>query len=211
MSEEIFRVSLSFARGNGYSVAGVATTVANKMYAVPEYANPPVTSVALLAANDALSTSLSEQTNGGKLATAEKDRCLAEVVQLLKKLAYFVQIHCQNRLELILASGFEACSNNRSRSPLAKPEIRRIDSSMAGQNVLTVGAYAGVRSWLAESALIGEDGVTGLWVSAPPATDSRAIRVIGLQSGAMYAHRVRGVGGSYGCSEWSDTVNHRAS
>jgi predicted ABC-type ATPase len=46
--------------------------------------------------------------------------------------------------------------------------------------------------------------------SAPPATDSRKIIAVKLQPGSMYAHRVRGVGGSTGCSDWSDTVNHRA-
>jgi hypothetical protein len=210
MNEETNRVSLAFARGTDHVVEGTGYTVHSKLYAVPEFANPPVTAADLETATLALTAALAAMVNGGKLATAEKNQCKSVVVEMLKKLAYFVQIKCDNGLTLLLASGFQPVSTNRTRSQLPKPVILRAESGMSGQTVLAVGPNPNVRSWQAEFALVGDDGALGPWISAPPATDSRRILVDNQQPGKLYAHHVRGVGGTSGCSDWSNTVTCRA-
>ena len=104
MNEESIRVSLSFARANAYLVAGTANTVLSKLYSIPEFANPPVTSADLQASSLALTAAQAAMVNGGKLATAERDRCQKIVVDQLKKLAFFVQINCDNSLVLLLST-----------------------------------------------------------------------------------------------------------
>ncbi|MGL4399894.1 MAG: hypothetical protein ACRCXD_08495, partial [Luteolibacter sp.] len=207
---EINRVSLSFARGTDSIVEGTANAVLSKLYAVPELANPPVTAAVLETATLAMTASMAALVNGGKLATAEKNQRKAVLVDLLKQLAYFVQMKCENSLTLLLASGFQPVSTNRTRTQLPKPVILRVEGGMSGQTVLSVSANPNVRSWQAESALVGEDGSFGPWISAPPATDSRRILVDHQQPGKLYAHHVRGVGGTTGCSDWSNTVTCRA-
>jgi hypothetical protein len=210
MNEDNIRVSLAFVRGSAHVVEGTGNTILTKLYSIPELAGPPVTAADLEGGTLALTASMAAMVNGGKLATAEKNRCQAVVVEMLKTLAYFVQMKCGNSLTLLLASGFQAVSTNRTRVQLPKPVILRAESGMSGQTVLAVSPNPNVRSWQAEFALVGDDGVLGPWISAPPATDSRRIVVENQQPGSLYAHHVRGVGGTTGCSDWSNTVTCRA-
>ena len=210
MNTESNKVSLAFARGNDHEVEGAANTVLANLYDVPELANPPVTKIDLTASAGAFTTALAEMANGGRIATAKKNGLREVVVNHLRDLANFVQIKGRRNLPLLLASGFEATSGNRASVPLPKPVIIRIGNGMSGQTIIAVEANANARSWVSQFALIGEDGVPGPWIDSVPATDSRRILVEDLIPGRMYAHRVRGIGGANGITDWSDTIIHRA-
>ena len=210
MSTETVRVSLAFARESDRQVEGAANTVLAKLFPVPAFAGPPVTKMELESANAAFTQSLAELVNGGKLATVRKNACRTTVVDSMKKLAYFVQLKCDNDMGLVLESGFSPVSTSRTRLPLPRPAIVRVENGMTGQAVLGTGANSNVRIWQAKYAHIAADGSYSEWTGAPPATDSRRILVDDLVPGHMVAFRLRAVGGSTGWSDWSDTVNHRA-
>ena len=78
------------------------------------------------------------------------------------------------------------------------------------RNILAAEANPNVRSWQADYALIAEDGSYGSWIAVAPGTDSRRILAENLIPGRMYAFRLRSIGGTTGCSDWSNTVTHRA-
>ena len=210
MNQENIRVAIGFATATDHFVEGTGYTVHSKLYSVLAFPTPPVTAVELGASNLAFTASLVELVNGGKLATARKNACRLTLVDQLKKLAYYVQIQCGNDLALLLSSGFDSVSTNRARTQLPQPAIIRIENGMSGQTVLAAEANPNVRSWQAEYALIAEDGSYGSWIAAAPGTDSRHILAENLIPGRMYAFRLRSIGGATGCSDWSNTVTHRA-
>ena len=123
----------------------------------------------------AFTAALADLVNGGKLATACKNACRQTLVDQLKKLAYYVQVQCDNDLALLLSSGFDSVSMNRARVQLPQPAITRIENGMSGQTVLDAEANPNARSWQAEYALIVEGGSYGPSIAVAPGTDSRRI------------------------------------
>lgn len=210
MSNEILRVSHSFAQETDHGVEAAGERIFSRLFTIPEYTDPPVTQEDLEAGILALSKALAAQKNGGPLATARKKDAKEALVGMLRNLASFVQTRCKNDLALLLASGFDVVSNNRTRIQLEQPVIKRLANGLSGQIVVSMEAGTKARSWQVESAVVGEDGVQGRWISANPGTDSRRLIVDSLIPGKLYVFRVRGVGGTTGCSDWSNTVTFRA-
>jgi hypothetical protein len=210
MAIESIRVSLRFAAGSDHGVESTAGKVLANLFGVPEFSDPPVIQDDLAVADEAFTASLAAMANGGKQATAHKNACRVVLVGMLKNLALFVQIRSAGSLSLLLSSGFDAASNNRTRVPQPKPIVIRIAGGMSGQTILAVTSNTNARSWQSQYALIGEDGVPGEWTDGDPSTSSRAIVIGGLIPGRLYALRVRSVGGSNGTSDWSDPITHRA-
>ena len=103
----------------------------------------------------------------------------------------------------LLASGFEAVSNNRHQGPLAAPNIGGIENVGTGRLKLVIGPVANARVFEAQR----KDG-TGDWQSAGLFQNSRGIVVTGLTPGTNYTFQVRAVGGSTGQSDWSNPVGH---
>lgn len=210
MNNESIRVAIGFATATDHIVEGLGYTVHSKLYAIPAFATPPVTAADLDASTLAFTAALADLVNGGKLATARKNACRLTLVDQLRKLAYYVQIQCDNDLALLLSSGFDSVSTNRARVQLPQPVIIRVENGMSGQTVLGAEANPNARSWQAEYALIADDGSFGTWIAVAPGTDSRRILAENLIPGRMYAFRLRSIGGATGCSDWSNTVTHRA-
>ncbi|MES2658473.1 MAG: fibronectin type III domain-containing protein [Verrucomicrobiota bacterium] len=148
--------------------------------------------------------------NGGKLAIARRDACRETVITQLRELAAFVQMKMKNDITVLLASGFQPVSTNRTRAALPQPVVLRVENGMTGQMILAAQSESNAKSWQVESALAAEDGALGGWVGGDPATDSRRITVGNLIPGRVYAFRLRAVGGTTGFSDWSDPITRRA-
>jgi hypothetical protein len=159
------------------------------------------------AAADDLNAALAAQAHGGAAATAEKNNKQEALVTLLRKLKHYVEDNCGNDPAVLLSSGFQAASSNRSRSPLANPAIRSIDFGNSAELVLKVSPIARAKCYEVRSSAVGAGGVPGDWQTAGLFTNSRSMTISGLVPGTTYAFQVRAIGGSTGYSDWSNPVS----
>ena len=149
------------------------------------------------------------QRQGGSAATAAKQVAADALVSLLRRLALYVQTVVQGiadpgqSMVALLASGFEAVSNNRSQGPLSTPNIRDIENVGTGRLKLDIDPVPNARVYEVQSKMGAGD-----WVSAGLFQNSRGLIVTGLTPGTTYTFQVRAVGGSTGQSDWSNPVGH---
>src|SRR5439155_10227329 len=88
--------------------------VVKEMKDNPNFPNPPEELKTLESAVKELSAALAAQVQGGTAATAHKNNKRDAVIELLVKLAHYVEDNCgQNP-----ASGFQLATNNRAKSPV---------------------------------------------------------------------------------------------
>lgn len=203
------KISLAFLRLPDDPFENFAETIHADLYSVSAFSTAPVTAADLQTGITAFSTALIAQATGGKETTVIKNQRRAELAELLKQLAYYVQMACQGDLAVLLSSGFKANSRNRTPSVLPKALVQRIAQTHSGVALVTAKAVRGARSYVVEAAEIDENGVVGPY--GPPVfqSSSRKIPMAGLTPGKVYLFRVRVVGGSGETSEWSDSVTQR--
>ena len=204
-----YRVSLGFAKLNVDSLIAFATSIHTLLYGTVGYTNPPVTAVQLKAAIDALSDAKVAQANGGRAATATKNILQGELLDLLQKLAFYVQLACDNSLPMLLESGFDVASTNRTQTVLAKPVITRINPGMSGEALVSVTADPNAKSYELRVAEVGPDNIPGPFQPLVVRTGSRNMAVGELEPGRLCVFQVRAVGGLTGYSDWSDAVVQR--
>lgn len=205
------RVLLAFCDAPDKSLDETAGTVIQRMTNNPAFPTPPVTMLVLQTATTEFSEALAAQEAGGKEATAAKNNKREALITLLRKLAAYVQENCNDDLETLLSSGFQAASTTHTQSPLTQPQIKEVANSpgaVSGQLVVKVGPVPHAKSYEVRYALLESTGAPGPWQSGGIFTDSRAMTVNGLTPGGKYEFQVRAVGGSTGYSGWSDPVQH---
>ncbi len=126
----------------------------------------------------------------------------------MRRLKFYVEDNCRNDLAVLLSSGFQAASSNRTRSPLENPSILSIDFGNSAEVVLRVTPVAHARCYEVRSAAVGADNVPGPWQHAGSYTNSRSMTIAGLVPATTYVFQVRAIGGSTGYSGWSNPVSH---
>ena len=122
---------------------------------------------------------------------------------LLRQLAGYVQITCNNDMAVLLSSGFQAMSTNRAQSPLEQPQSLVLKNGTSGQLVASVSP---VRNTSLYEGRI--KGPTGDWTPTVLTGDSQHIIFNGLTPGTVYTVQVRALGGATGQSDWSDPTSH---
>ncbi len=141
----------------------------------------------------------------GRQASATKNEIRAELIELLKQQAYYVQTACGGSLSTLLSSGYEAVSTNRTQVPLLTPLIVAIKTDITGQLGLRLKAVANARAYQAQYS---EDGL--VWKDGGTFPSTLRVAVSGLTRGRVYTVQVRAVGGSLGFSQWSDPQSRMA-
>ena len=203
------RVSLSYGRLPDNSLITFARNVHELIYAQSVFAGAPVTATDLQAGITGFSDAKVAQPNGGKLATAEKNQRRADLLELLEKLALFVQIQSNNDLPTLLSSGFEAVKREPSPSTVTKPTILRITQNHPGVALVTAKAERNAYVYEVQAAEVDENGALGPYGPVVSRTSSRNIPVADLTPGKMYVFRVRVISTRGEASAWSDSLSQR--
>jgi hypothetical protein len=164
--------------------------------------DPPVAPAELTLQKTAFDTAIVNASRAGSLATSIKDAARAVIVSSLDKNASYVDINCQEDLTILLSSGYEAVSTNRSRQVLAAPVIIGVENGQAGQLRLRVTGDSNRR------AIQGRIKPVGSAEFGPVITfqGSRSIVFDALSAGVSYVMQLIGLGGSTGQSDWSESV-----
>ncbi len=210
MKTQTLRVSLGFSRSSDGNLVNASETVLAEMYNQSAFASPPVTAVDLRESISAFTGAMAMMANGGPASTANKNNRRAELITLMKDLAFYVQMASNNDLATLLSSGFEAVSTNRTRETLPAPEYVTVKNGQSRQSLTTAQPVKNARGYEMQYAPVDDAGTSGEWINVPFTTSSRNIPVDGLVSGKMYIYRVRAMGGLTGQSDWSESVSHRA-
>ena len=200
-----YRVSLSFVQLSDGALNDFTDGVITGLDSNPKFPTPPAPVGALTDAKTSFSEAIGNAALGGKPATALKNNAREALLALLRKDAAYVQLMAGTDLAGLLSSGFNSTSTNRSPSPLAKPVIENVDNLQSTKLMMRLKPDRNARAFEGRRRRAGGD-----WEPAGIYTQGRRILQEGLIPGTMYDFQFRGVGGSLGYSDWSDTVSHMA-
>src|SRR5438876_5492278 len=179
----------------------------DKVFAAP----PPFDEATLRTSVDDLTGSIATQAQagGGTTVTTVKNKKRDVLDGLLRKLAHYVQANCNDDVQVVLNSGFQAKTTAvRSQVPLAKAKIVSVDNGHTKELVVRAQKIPRARSYEVQAAAVGANNTVGSFQPAGIFTKSRSMTVTGLTPGTIYAIQVRALGGSTGSGDWSDVVTH---
>ena len=203
------RVLLGLVRAKDHTVEEITGSVLKGMGAnTTAYPTPPVTMAELQAGLNDFTASIAAQQQGGKPATINKNNKRDALVAMLRQEAVYVQANCHNDLATLVSSGFEAVTYNHAQTELEKPAIHAVENGNSGQLLVTIKPVAHAKALEVRYAAVGAANALGPWQSGGMFTYSQAMTVNGLSAGTLYHLAVRGIGGSTGYSDWSDSVEH---
>jgi len=201
----IIKVATNFGRLSDTELDNFAQGVINALTGNATYPTPPVTLANLQAAVNDYTAKMAAAQNGGIADTAAKNNSRNTLEESLRKVAAYVQMMCNEDPALLLGSGFQMQSTNRSSTPLEKPKSLSIKNGVAGQLVARVDAVKNANMYEGRiKPAIGD------WLPSIFTGDSRRIAFPGLTAGTNYTIEVRALGGSTGQSDWSDPSSHMA-
>ena len=199
------KVSLGFAELSDTELDNFAQGVINALTGNATYPTPPVTLADLKAAVADFTAKMAAAQTGGVSETAAKNNSRDILVGMLRKVATYVQLTCNDDPALLLTSGFQMQSTNRTSTPLEKPHGLNIKNGGSGQLVARVDPVKNANMYEGRSK-----AANGEWLPSIFSGDSRRITFSGLSPGTNYTIEVRALGGSTGQSDWSDPSTHMA-
>jgi hypothetical protein len=201
----VYRVSHAFVQFADGRLGDFANGVVIGLGDVPAFAGAPVSPTALGALRTTYLERLAAMVNGGKLATAEKNVARAALIAALRQDASYVQTLAATDLPLLLSSGYNSVSTNRTSAPLIKPTITNVDNFQSTKLMVAAAADANTKS----QELRYRTG-TNPYQSGGVHTKPTRMLLEDVIPGTTYELQTRSVGGSTGYSDWSDPVSHMA-
>lgn len=200
------KVSLYFAQLSDGNLSPFAGGVIGGLTAQSViFTDLPVTVADLTLAKKTYDDSLIALTDAGPSATAAKNIAREELVDALRKDALYVEIVANNDLAILLSSGYEAASMNRTPMPLAQVEVLNVLNSASGMLKVRVKPQPNTKAY--EGRIMAAGGEFGPSISF---ASSRDILFKGLTAGVNYTLQLCAIGGSTGRSDWSDPVSKMA-
>jgi hypothetical protein len=206
MPKPYIKVLLDFVRTSPASRLTRANAVYTGMNANPKYPNPPFNLMDLKAKADAYTNAIGAAMDGGKMATAVRDDLGDTIVDMLRKLAHYVQAACEGDMEALLSSGFLPAPSARTQTPAVTQFIRYIrPGPNTGTMLLSLLAQKDAFSYEIGWCIPNADGTPGTWSTQPAATVRPASVVKDLIPGTAYMFRVRTVTKA-GHTDWSQPI-----
>jgi len=199
------KVSLSFGELSDTELDNFAQGVIDALTGNATYPTPPVTLAILQTAVHDYTAKLAVAPNGSKADRAAKDNSRFALESMLRKVAAYVQMMCNDDPALLLTSGFKMQSTSRTSAPLEKPQGLSIKNGVAGQLVARIVPVKNANMYEGRIKTANGDWQPSIFVG-----DSRRIPFPGLTPGTSYTIEVRALGGSTGQSDWSDPSSHMA-
>jgi hypothetical protein len=194
-----YKISYAFAQLPDTAIADFAEVVILALTNNESFPNLPVPVAALALNRSDYLAKLAATAQGGTEATADKNATRNVLETALRQTGAYVQSVASQDLVLLLSSGFQATSTNRTRSPLEKPILVGVDNSFNGKFVVRFQPVTNARAYEVQYKNGGD------WLPAGIFTQARRIEINGLTPGSAYTVQVRAVGGSTGYSDWTAT------
>ncbi len=202
----ILKVSNAYARNNDSDLIEFSRNSIEKMTNNPSFKTPMVDLAQMTTATDALDNAVIAAYTNDRLKIAEKNSKREALITLLAQQAAYVQSIAAGDLNVLLSSGFQPVSTNRSQVELSAPVIENVENSASGQLSLRLSPVKTAKSYEVRMAY----GAVG-WHTVGVFTQSRNIVLDNLTPGTLYQIQVRAIGGSTGASTWSDPTSRMSS
>jgi hypothetical protein len=202
------RVKMSFTRQFGNKLVSRATAVENGVPAHPEdFPTPPVDGPTLKAQTAAyVAAYAAALEDGGKKAMAERRRQESALIAMLRNLAHYVEIACNQNMETFLLSGFEAVSMSPSPSkPPAQPVIVKVTPGATGQLVVVFSSVEQVRQYRLRYVAVPLPGAGPLESTTMLLANAKPVTISSLTPGTNYTFQVSAWNG-LGTTDWSDPI-----
>jgi hypothetical protein len=195
----------AFSRLGQDALATYAKNCITLMTANAQYASLNNSIAVLKQSHDAYSEALSNNVNGGRLATMEKDKCKKDLNKQLSSVAYLVDLLADGEDSIIMAAGFDVRKAAASYDVLAAPDVLKLTNEpTAGLLTVQLGRVMGANVYGVEKR-IKTDGEPQAWVNGEYSSALK-FQLTGLQSGKTYQFQFRGIGNKSLVSPWSSTV-----
>ncbi len=165
----------------------------------------PVKVADLAALKEAFDQAMVAMTDAGPSATAAKNAARAALIDALRKDALYVEIVSDNDLSMLLSSGYEAASTNRTQSPLGQLEVVNVENGQSGALKVRVRPQANTKAYEGRIKAAGSEFGPSISFAS-----SRAILFKGLSAGVNYTLQLCAIGGSTGRGDWSNPVTKMA-
>jgi hypothetical protein len=196
-----YRVSLAFISLPDIGLDEFAANVVVCLTGNPAFPTPLVPLATLDTAQQAYHDALLEAVQGGTQLKAIKNEKREELEILLRQEASYVQGLAGQSLSMLLSSGFYPTSKNRAQYALPAPVLGGLDNGTSTQLILGIQPVANARAYEVQI----KNG--GGWTPAGVFAQARGIVLPGLTPGQVYSVQARAIGGSTGCSDWSDSLS----
>jgi hypothetical protein len=202
-----FRIyTRDITKGGDDDVSNLALDVGDALLNHPFFIKLPVSLPDLAAQQSALSGAMTEARKGGTDRTRAKNAAKLVLTDSLFKIALYCMGEARHDLDMLLSSGFEVASTNRTPAPLDKPSIIDLLNNISGQLLVRGQGVLNGRVYLVEASTDG--GVT--WVSMGKFNGACRMLLQSVIPGTIYMVRFCALGGSTGQSPWSDVVSRMA-
>jgi hypothetical protein len=171
------------------------------------FPNPPVDLNDLKAKLDAFALQIADAKDGGKKAISLRDHAGAEIVRMLKVLAFYAELNCKDDVNIFRTSGFTPRSATRTPPQPTEPTtVVSVDQGVSGEFHVTMKHSRNAKNYQARSGQVGPGGATPtLWTIVTVPNSRNPALINGLTPGTTYAIQVRAYG-KLGYSEWSDSA-----
>lgn len=207
MPKSYIKVLLDFVRTSPPIRVTRANAVYTGMKGNSKYPNPPVALAELKGLNDnyAVAIGVAAQ-DGGKNAIALRDQVGDKVVQMLRKLAHYVEATSDGDMETFLSSGFAPAPSSRMKTPPLSESIRYVrPGPNSGTMIVSLLAQADAFSYEIRWGIPNADGTPGEFSSRPVATVRPASQITDLTPGRLYLFQVRTVTKA-GHTDWGQPI-----
>src|SRR5215471_12874946 len=124
---------LGFVRMSDGDLLQRLNKVHDGMWNNPAYLTPTVDMATFKTAVETYTAAVSATLEGGKSATAARDKARSEVMFMLRQLGHYVEQACKNDMTTFLSSGFIVAGPKTPAQPVAVPAIASVDQGNPGE------------------------------------------------------------------------------
>jgi hypothetical protein len=200
--KKVIRISLGFATfdDNGVNCLAILLIVCFKNNLL--FPNPPISIAVFTELQTAFQNAITAKAQGGKINTVLKSEARDALISAMRQWAGYVQSLAPTlTLSQVLTSGFDVVIPNTTPVPLTPP-VFTLDNSLTTRLAVYLEAVTNAKAYQVQYA-IG----AGPWLEAGVFPNTRNIFLTNLTPGTVYNVRIRAIGGSTQCGEWSGTVS----
>lgn len=156
----------------------------------------------LKASYDAYDLALTNNVNGGRMTTIEKDKCKKEVLDKMKSLALSVNLLADGNETVIMAAGLDVRKASGSYTSLAAPNVLKVvNESEPGVVTVLLSKVEGATVYGVEKRKM-MDSETTAWQNGDYSSALK-FQLSNLESGKTYQLQFRSIGNKGLVSPWS--------
>ena len=204
--DQTFRIYMGFPRDPDDDVNHLTLDVEDALTNHPVFIKLPFTMAQVETLRLAFQAAKTEARKGGTDRTRAKKLAKQALTDALIQIALYCQGIGLHDLDLLLSSGFEVNSTNRTSGPLDQAGIKDILNNVSGQLPVRGIGVVNARNYKVQASTDG--GKT--WLEMGIFNGARLMVLEPVIPGTTYTVRFCGLGGSTTQGPWSDPVTRMA-